>query len=102
MACRVPAELEGRAVRCPGCQKPFIATPPPPPPPPPIPVLRIASATSVGKARERNEDASLVMHLRWHACGEGRETALVMVADGMGGHQAGDRAAAIALGAVAA
>jgi protein phosphatase len=34
--------------------------------------------------------------------GERRETALVMVADGMGGHNAGDRAACIALGAVAA
>jgi protein phosphatase len=104
MACRVPAELEGRFVRCPGCQKPFIAAPPPPAPtpsPPAMPALRVTTATSVGKARERNEDASLVMHFKWHACGEGRETALVMVADGMGGHQAGDRAAALALGAVA-
>lgn len=101
LPCRVTPELVGRAVRCPGCQKPFIASMPTPPPPPSIP-LRISTATSKGKTRARNEDASLVMHLAWHASGERRESALVMVADGMGGHNAGDRAAGIALGAVAA
>ncbi len=101
MACRVPPEFAGRLVRCPGCQKPFIAGPPPEPPTPPAVVLRITTATTTGKVRERNEDAVIVQHWVWHARGERRETALVMVADGMGGHNAGDRAAALATGAVA-
>jgi PPM family protein phosphatase len=94
-ACRVPPELAGALVRCPGCQKPFTTAPP-------ELSLRIATATSVGKARQRNEDAALVLQAAWSARGERHEAALVVVADGMGGHNAGDRASAVAIGAVAA
>jgi protein phosphatase len=100
MACRVPAEQAGRLVRCPGCHRPFVAAPPSGPVKPPE-GLSITTSTSAGLVRERNEDSALALGWSWLLNGERRETALVMVADGMGGHNAGGRAAGIALGAVA-
>ncbi len=49
-------------------------------------VIRAAGATDVGCVRERNEDACLV----------DSEDGLFVVADGMGGHRGGDRAAQMA------
>lgn len=51
--------------------------------------LDIGLATDVGRVREANEDAMLVA-----PCGE---LVLVAVADGMGGHQAGEVASALAV-----
>ena len=49
-------------------------------------VLRLAGKTDVGSVREHNEDA-------WRHTGDG---SMVVVADGMGGHQAGEVAADMA------
>lgn len=54
--------------------------------------LDIGSATSPGRVRERNEDSFLVQHLCWSNRNHCREIGLVIVADGLGGHEAGDQA----------
>jgi protein phosphatase len=64
--------------------------------------LRIGAATSPGRLRERNEDGFLVQQLAWAGQSGRHEVALAVVADGMGGHGAGDRASAVAIGVVAA
>ena len=58
-------------------------------------VLDIGSATSVGRVRQRNEDSLLVQHLSWANLDQRHEFALIAVADGMGGYEAGDRASAL-------
>jgi protein phosphatase len=63
--------------------------------PPPAPVvcrLDVGSATSPGRVRKRNEDSFLVQHLSWSNLDRRRELALAVVADGLGGHEAGDLA----------
>jgi protein phosphatase len=54
--------------------------------------LELGGATSAGVVRERNEDSFLMQHLAWSHLDRRREVALVVVADGMGGHGAGDEA----------
>src|SRR5208282_4167459 len=54
--------------------------------------LDIHAATSPGCVRERNEDSFLVQQLSWSNLEERHDLAVVVVADGMGGHEAGDRA----------
>lgn len=54
--------------------------------------LDIAGATSVGRVRSRNEDSFLIQQLGWSNLDERHDAALVIVADGMGGHAAGDQA----------
>src|SRR5690606_26965624 len=58
---QVPPEHLGRVIRCPACKQTFTLRLPPPP----LPRLEVASATSPGRARERNEDALLTHHLAW-------------------------------------
>jgi protein phosphatase len=67
--------------------------------PPTAGVLRldIAGVTSIGRERSRNEDSFLVQHLTWSDLNENHQLALVIVADGMGGHAGGDQAARLAL-----
>jgi protein phosphatase len=59
--------------------------------------LDIAGVTSIGRERSRNEDSFLVQHLTWSDLNENHQLALVIVADGMGGHAGGDQAARLAL-----
>jgi protein phosphatase len=59
--------------------------------------LDIGTATSPGRVRERNEDSFLVQRLHWSNLDARREMALVIVADGMGGHDAGDVASGMAI-----
>jgi protein phosphatase len=59
--------------------------------------LDIGSCTSPGKVRSRNEDSFLVHHLSWSNKDKGREIALAVVADGLGGHQAGDQASGLVI-----
>ena len=89
MQLRVPGDLRGRPVRCPGCKAVFVPTPEPI-------RLHVSRATSPGRVRDRNEDGLLVSQLAWAAGGADHEITLMAVLDGMGGHAAGDRAAAIA------
>jgi protein phosphatase len=69
-------------------------------PPAPPGRLDIGCASSPGRIRDRNEDSFLVQHLRWLSQGEFHEAALLVVADGMGGYRAGDRASRMVLEAV--
>jgi protein phosphatase len=59
--------------------------------------LDIAGVTSIGRERSRNEDSFLVQHLTWSDLNENHQLALVIVADGMGGHAGGDQAARLTL-----
>jgi protein phosphatase len=91
-------------VRCALCERQFIARPPAPAataqaPAPPL-RLDVGAATSSGRVRERNEDSYLLQHLAWCNRGQRRESALLVVADGMGAHEAGDRASGLVVGAV--
>ncbi len=70
------------------------STPQPAPKPPSTSSMRLAvgSATTRGRVRERNEDSLLVQQCAWSNRNQRHDIALIVVADGMGGHQAGDRA----------
>jgi protein phosphatase len=54
--------------------------------------LDIGSATSAGRVRKHNEDSYLVQHLAWGTSDDRHDSALLVVADGMGGHAGGARA----------
>lgn len=57
--------------------------------------LQIGSASTRGRVRDRNEDSLLVQQYTWSNCEERHDVALIVVADGMGGHAAGEQASAI-------
>lgn len=63
--------------------------------------FEISGWSSTGLVREHNEDAFTVSHLTTGALDSRRDIALVCVADGMGGHAAGEVASAIAVSTVA-
>jgi protein phosphatase len=94
---RLSEELLDKVVRCAGCQQTFSVRSASQT----VAHLRVGSATSIGLVRQRNEDSLLVQHLVWATRAGRHELALLVVADGMGGHQAGDRASALAVGTVA-
>ncbi len=91
----------GLTVACPRCGHAFPARAAPSPPPAAVPVRKpgpvtLQIGTSIGKGRrERNEDSVLVHHLSWGFKEEKHELAILVVADGLGGHAAGDRASTI-------
>jgi protein phosphatase len=107
--CLVADQHVGRPVRCYRCGKAFTAQPtgigdaalpkstPADEPHRGPPRLEIGSATSPGRQRPRNEDSFLVSHQAWYANEQRHEIALVLVIDGMGGHEAGDQASAMAV-----
>jgi protein phosphatase len=53
----------------------------------------LGAATTIGRVRERNEDFFLTQQFAWNEGAAQRESAVVVVADGMGGYAAGDQAA---------
>jgi protein phosphatase len=68
---------------------------PPAPAPPPLPAathFEVAGVSSTGRVRKRNEDSFLAQLLAWSGHERRGETALVVVADGLGGHEAGEEA----------
>src|SRR5260370_5458558 len=101
----------GVPVRCHKCGQWFTVQPTvltaKPPTTEPIPQtagalrLEIAGFTSIGRQRTRNEDSFLVQHLTWSDLNQNHQLALVIVADGMGGHAGGDQAARLALCTIA-
>jgi protein phosphatase len=105
--CQVAEQHLGVPVRCHKCGRAFtvhptsLASKPPStePIPPTAGALRldIAGVTSIGRERSRNEDSFLVQHLTWSDLNQNHQLALVIVADGMGGHAGGDLAARLAL-----
>jgi protein phosphatase len=105
--CQVAEQHLGVPVRCYKCGQTFTVQPTvltsKPPSTEPIPPtagalrLEVAGVTSVGRERSRNEDSFLVQHLTWSDLNENHQLALVIVADGMGGHAGGDQAARFAL-----
>ena len=62
--------------------------------------LEVGAATTTGRVRKNNEDSYLVQHLAWANAGAERETALVVVADGLGAHDAGEEASAMVVATV--
>lgn len=101
-ACHVPEYKAGLEVTCGKCGQAFTLRQPPlatpvRPPGRDAPRLDIGSATSCGLLRVRNEDSYFVQHLSWSNKEERHEVALVAVADGLGGHEAGDLASGIGI-----
>jgi PPM family protein phosphatase len=88
--CLLAEQHLGVTLQCAKCGNLFAAQAPPA-----VPRLDVGSATSPGRVRSRNEDSFLVQHLTWSNLNERHEIALVVVADGMGGHDAGDRASGL-------
>jgi serine/threonine protein phosphatase PrpC len=86
--CQIAEQHVGVPVQCAFCERQFTARAAAPGPV----RLEVGSATSAGRVRKRNEDSFLVQHLAWSNLDERRDLALLVVADGMGGHAAGDRA----------
>jgi protein phosphatase len=88
-------------VACPRCSHLFVARQAAAPPQPALPTRRTGPVTlqigsALGKGnRDRNEDSVLVHHLSWGFKDERNELAILVVADGLGGHAAGDRASTI-------
>jgi serine/threonine protein phosphatase PrpC len=62
--------------------------------------LVIGSATTRGRVRGHNEDSLLVQQCTWSTGEERHDVALVVVADGMGGHAAGERASGLVVRAL--
>jgi serine/threonine protein phosphatase PrpC len=58
-------------------------------------ILEVGGATTPGMVRDRNEDSSLVLQAAWTNLDQRHEMAIIVVADGMGGAQAGDRASGL-------
>ena len=104
-ACVVADNQAGVVVKCHKCGKTFTAKPVAAgdlPSTEPIPTsagalrLLIAGVTSTGAQRSRNEDSFLIQHLTWFE-NENYQLGLIIVADGVGGHAAGDLAAAMVI-----
>src|SRR4051812_2019970 len=59
--------------------------------------LELAQLTDVGREREHNEDSVLAIALDGESVARFDVSALIMVADGVGGHEAGEVASATAI-----
>jgi serine/threonine protein phosphatase PrpC len=104
--CLVAEQHFGVPVQCGLCERQFIARPAAHAATTKVsaPPLRldVGAATSAGRVRPRNEDSYLLQHLAWSNLGQRREAALLVVADGMGAHEAGDRASGLVISALGA
>ncbi len=107
-ACQVDEQHLGKRVKCYKCGKAFTAELPmdedilpeidaAEPVDGGPPRLDIGSATSPGRVRSRNEDSYLVLQGAWSNLDRRHEMAVLVVADGMGGHEAGDQASGLAI-----
>jgi protein phosphatase len=64
--------------------------------------LDTGGASSVGMVRKRNEDSFLIQQLSWANLDQRNEVVLAVVSDGLGGHEAGDRASHMTIQALGA
>jgi protein phosphatase len=64
--------------------------------------FEVGGATSTGRVRSQNEDSYLAQLLAWSGHERRGETALAIVADGLGGHEAGEEASDMVVRAAAA
>lgn len=89
-------------MKCPHCQKPFRIGLPAlaPDKPSKPPRLDVGGVTLTGRKRERNEDALLIRLTSWTEGEDWHDAALLVIADGMGGYQAGEQAAQMTIRAV--
>ena len=98
VACLIGEQHLGLAVRCHRCKQAFTTRVVPAPSAGSASVrLDIGAATSRGKVRDRNEDSFLIQRSCWCNKDQRHEAALLVVADGMGGHQSGDRASGLVI-----
>jgi serine/threonine protein phosphatase PrpC len=110
VVCQLDEQVQGGTAKCQKCGKlfgvPLFSLPPVPPAAPQAQLvtcrLNIGSATSAGKVRKRNEDRFLVMHLNWSGPDKYHDVALVIVADGLGGYEGGEKAATMVMSQVGA
>ncbi len=65
------------------------------------PRLLVSGASSRGRMRARNEDRFQIQQWRWNDATELHEVAVFVVADGIGGYQAGDEASQLTVSTVA-
>ncbi len=63
--------------------------------------VRVAALSDVGQIRELNEDAVLTLHLDTVSAGRTINVGVYVVADGMGGHEAGEVASSLAVQSMA-
>ncbi|MCI0462114.1 MAG: protein phosphatase 2C domain-containing protein [Gemmataceae bacterium] len=63
--------------------------------------IDIGGATSPGRVREHNEDSFLLKHQGWTNLDQRHEIVLAIVADGMGGYEAGEQASGMAIRTIA-
>ncbi len=98
--CLVAEQNVGTRVHCPHCRQPFVAAALDPPTAPPR--LEVGDATSVGRICKRNEDSFIVHHLAWSSVDGFQEIVLLVLADGMGGYEAGHQASQLTTQTVAA
>lgn len=113
--CIVSDEYLGVPVLCGGCQRSFsvrspladrpgpgaLSVPTPAAPAPP-PRLEVVALTSTGRIRKKNEDHVAVHHVSWSEGERLRDAALIVIADGLGGHEAGEVASAMVVRAACA
>jgi protein phosphatase len=57
--------------------------------------LDVAGYTHTGRVRARNEDSFLVQSLSWSNLDQRHDLSLIVVADGVGGYEAGDQASGL-------
>jgi serine/threonine protein phosphatase PrpC len=111
--CRTPCLVADRhlgvPVQCGRCSRSFTTRADPAPSPPPqeedrvrgqatLPIrLDLGAATSPGRVRDRNEDSLLLQYLAYCNLDVWHELAVLVVADGMGGAAAGEKASGLVI-----
>lgn len=98
--CQVEGPVAGVTLRCSRCGQLFTAAPPRPTPAAEVVRHEPAGVTSPGRVRDNNEDCFLLQHLSWAELNVPREMVLAIVADGLGGHQGGEKASSLTINAL--
>ncbi len=104
--CQVLEQHLGSPVQCYQCKQPFTPRPAATgaiPKSNPVTArggpcrLDVGAASSRGRVRQRNEDSLFVQQLSWISSDQRHEIALLVVADGLGGHEGGERASCLVI-----